>query len=56
MNLVTKNALLSLAIAIAAVFPLPALAADNAELEARIAQLEKIIQSMTNAYWHWPTP
>ena len=44
MNLVTKNTLLSLALA--AVLPLPALAADNAELEARIAQLEKIIQSM----------
>lgn len=44
MKQVTKNTLLSLAIA--AVFPLPALAAGNAELEARIAQLEKIIQSM----------
>src|SRR5690349_17643852 len=40
----SKSALLSLTIA--ATLPLSAHAADNAELEARIAQLEKIIQTM----------
>lgn len=43
MKQATKNTLLSLVIA---VVPLPALAADNSELEARITQLEKIIQTM----------
>lgn len=35
-----------LACTIAAIFPLPTYAADNAELEVRIQQLEKIIQTM----------
>lgn len=39
-----KSTLLTLTIA--AALPLPAYAADNAELEARIQQLEKIIQTM----------
>ncbi len=41
---VAKSTLLSLTIAVT--FPLLASAADNAELEARIQQLEKIIQTM----------